>query len=477
MREKLIQYVDLLFAGIQNAEDIKAEILQNTLDRFDDLVAQGKTPEAAYSLAISGIGDLSEILSSRNASQAQSVPMPAQTSAEEAVPSSIEKALRAVAIALYILCPVPLFLLQNELGLCGLLGMVAVATALIVFARRQTVTATAPASKKQRVLMGINVTLWIIAIVLYGNVSSLTEAWYITWVIFPATACITGIIKSFFYIREHTARSIICIIILIVVLAILGVVLFGGLYAVNIHDWNETVNTGFSSDPVLLDSNDIENIRIEWVLGNISIIPGEGNQITVRETGAETAEDAFVVKQQGRTLTIQYCSQKVSFGLFHDTIGSKDLTLTFPKDWYCNKLTVDSVSAAIGIESITAKDIEIVNVSGSCSFVDCQVSDFDADTVSGEVTYSGVAESLDFNTVSADCTAIFTNIPKSVEIDSVSGDTELVMPGEAGYRLEWDSASGDFRCDYSGNSHTFGDLGCEITADTVSGDMILKKAQ
>lgn len=63
MRDQLIQYVSLLFAGTENCEDIRQEILQNTLDRYDDLVAQGKSPESAYRQAISGIGDISEILS------------------------------------------------------------------------------------------------------------------------------------------------------------------------------------------------------------------------------------------------------------------------------------------------------------------------------------------------------------------------------------------------------------------------------
>ena len=62
MREQLIKYIDLLFAGAPEAEDIKQEILQNTLDRYDDLISQGKSPESAYSLAISGIGDINEIL-------------------------------------------------------------------------------------------------------------------------------------------------------------------------------------------------------------------------------------------------------------------------------------------------------------------------------------------------------------------------------------------------------------------------------
>ena len=60
MRGNLIQYVHLFFAGTSGCEEMRDEILQNTLDRYDDLVSQGKSPEAAYQLCISGIGDLKE---------------------------------------------------------------------------------------------------------------------------------------------------------------------------------------------------------------------------------------------------------------------------------------------------------------------------------------------------------------------------------------------------------------------------------
>ena len=56
MKEQLIQYVNLLFAGASDSEEIKQEILQNTLDRYDDLVSQGKSEAAAYRLAISTEG-------------------------------------------------------------------------------------------------------------------------------------------------------------------------------------------------------------------------------------------------------------------------------------------------------------------------------------------------------------------------------------------------------------------------------------
>jgi len=35
MKEQLIQYVNLLFAGTTGCDDIRQEILQNTLDRYE----------------------------------------------------------------------------------------------------------------------------------------------------------------------------------------------------------------------------------------------------------------------------------------------------------------------------------------------------------------------------------------------------------------------------------------------------------
>lgn len=62
MREKLEAYVEQLFADaaltIRNAE-VKQEILQHTLDRYDDLIAAGKSEQEAYDEAVGGIGDVS----------------------------------------------------------------------------------------------------------------------------------------------------------------------------------------------------------------------------------------------------------------------------------------------------------------------------------------------------------------------------------------------------------------------------------
>ena len=69
MREQIKVYVNGLFKDaaltIRNAE-VQQEILQHTLDRYDDLIAAGKSEQEAYDEAVGGIGDVSELYEHKN---------------------------------------------------------------------------------------------------------------------------------------------------------------------------------------------------------------------------------------------------------------------------------------------------------------------------------------------------------------------------------------------------------------------------
>ncbi len=207
MRNKLISYIDLLFAGNPDTEDIKQEILQNTLDRYDDLIAQGKTPEEAYSQTISGIGDISEIIG-RTASQSTTDDRAdAGASARAQKKKTISKVLVAVAVALYILCAVPVVVLHNEVGVCLLLAMVAIATALIIIAgtqRRQLYGQLygIHLTPKQKLRHSIHSAVGTVGLVIYFIISFMTGAWYITWLVFPIVGAINGLVSACMDLKE-----------------------------------------------------------------------------------------------------------------------------------------------------------------------------------------------------------------------------------------------------------------------------------
>lgn len=200
MREQLTQYVNLLFAGAPDSEDIRQEILQNTLDRYDDLIAVGKSPEAAYRLAISGIGDIHEILGT----QESETPVQPEAPAKEnrTTDDPMRKLLRAIAVGLYILCPLPLIVLDSMgmeiYGLCGTMGIVAVATVLIILGGKKGGSSEirrAEADEPKTALgKSISAFVWAIGLALYLAVSFLTGAWHVSWVIFPILGAISNLI-------------------------------------------------------------------------------------------------------------------------------------------------------------------------------------------------------------------------------------------------------------------------------------------
>ena len=209
MREQLIHYVDLLFAGTNGCEDIKQEILQNTLDRFDDLTAQGKAPEAAYRLAISGIGDINEILGTTSHGKSTSNYNPIREITPETEEDIKRKKTRAVAIAMYILCALPLIILGDlgldNLGLCLTLALVACATYLMIITGKkgddEDVEKTC-VTPKHPLKESIGNVILVIGLITYFGISFTTGDWYVTWLIFPIMGCVRGLGDAIIDLKE-----------------------------------------------------------------------------------------------------------------------------------------------------------------------------------------------------------------------------------------------------------------------------------
>lgn len=204
MREQLIQYVQLLFAGAADCEDIKQEILQNTLDRYDDLIDQGKVPEAAYRLAISGIGDINEILGTVQTSP--TVPTAPSSIPEEDTPQ--KKRMRAFAIGLYILCPLPLIFMSelgaDILGLAGTLVLVAIATVMIILNAKKEKKLEKKEDTRSLMQKSVSSLLWAVGLAVYFLCSFISGAWHITWVIFPILGALDSFLMALVQQKETT---------------------------------------------------------------------------------------------------------------------------------------------------------------------------------------------------------------------------------------------------------------------------------
>ena len=213
MREQLIQYVELLFAGARDCEDIKQEILQNTLDRYDDLVAAGKVPEAAYRLAIAGIGDINEILGTNVPSTVVSHP----AAEPEDGDTPLKKLLRAIAVGLYIICILPLIVLDGHiLGFCGTLAIVAVATVMIMLGAKKEKHSQQEIDEDEdddahpsELSKSLTSLIWALGLGIYFLISFTTGDWHITWVIFPILGALDSLVSTIVRNQESIHSDVI----------------------------------------------------------------------------------------------------------------------------------------------------------------------------------------------------------------------------------------------------------------------------
>ena len=222
MEDKLRRYVDGIFEDTtptKKAAELKEEMIQNLQDKYKDLVSEGKTPEAAYNIAIAGIGDVSGLLEELE-QELKSNPWLRYEDKESRNKSAM---LTSIAVMLYILSVLPLVILEVVgspavaiIGLPSLFILIAAATGLLIYSNM-----TKPKYEKASDTMveefrewkaenkgqksmrrAISSALWTLLVALYFIISFTTGAWHITWIMFVLGAAAESFINIFINLRK-----------------------------------------------------------------------------------------------------------------------------------------------------------------------------------------------------------------------------------------------------------------------------------
>ncbi len=226
-----------------------------------------------------------------------------------------------------------------------------------------------------------------------------------------------------------------------------------------------------------VSAEEVKNIEINWVSGNVTIVRADVTDISFHEEAGLKEKDMMVWSQKGDKLFIHSSRAKVQFG----TSKSKDLVVTIPMDYHFNDLTFSTVSATVNADSLTANKVTIEGVSGRCNFNgNNEFGEMNVETVSGDVTFNGTLRELICEGVSANFRGYFITTPNSIEVSGVSGNIDITLPADAGFTVELDTVNGDFNSDFSttssGDRYTCGNGQCRIEVDGVSGDINIRKA-
>lgn len=226
------------------------------------------------------------------------------------------------------------------------------------------------------------------------------------------------------------------------------------------------------------NTTEIDRLKIQWAAGNIVIVPVEGDEISVTEE-LLGGDKTMVLKKDGSTLYVQYCEGAVGISFGSNSGLKKNLHISVPQDWVCKELEIDAASATVQAELLTIEELTSSTASGSHTFRDCTVEKLKMETVSGNLDFSGSLEKLDFNGVSAQANLVLTNHPKSIKLESVSGDLNLTLPEGCGFTLDKDTVSGRFTSEFDTTEKNgkivHGDGSCEIDVEGVSASVHIQK--
>lgn len=221
MEDKLRAYMDHLFRDVKPSRksvELKEVILQNLVDKYHDLLEEGKTQEAAFNIAVASIGDMDELLSGLQGQHEGALPI-----SNEQIERGRKKSalLISIAVMLYILSVLPPIMLSgsrliNNAAPAMMFTMIAVATGLLIYnnmskPRYHRVDDSIVEEFKEwqlqtdssrRAMRAISSALWALIVVVYIIISFWTMAWHITWVIFLIGVAAEGIIKAIFEMRR-----------------------------------------------------------------------------------------------------------------------------------------------------------------------------------------------------------------------------------------------------------------------------------
>ena len=213
MIDRLRRYIDILFEDAPQTKktvELKEEILQNITDKYNDLLSEGKSEEAAYNIAVASVGEVGELVDSLKNSSGDRM-KPTQEEIEKSKQRSA--LIVSISVAMYILSVIPPIIFSGNTGPVFMFLIVAIATGLLIY-NNMTKPKYMKAddtiveefkewqdSKENKEIKAISSAVWSLATVVYFIVSFLTGAWYITWVIFLIATAITSIIQAIIDLR------------------------------------------------------------------------------------------------------------------------------------------------------------------------------------------------------------------------------------------------------------------------------------
>lgn len=198
------------------ARELKEELLANLMDRYNDLLASGKSEEEAFNIAIAGIGDIDEIIVGLKDSYEFNPEQMRKDREKRAFILSISIGMYIMSVVILIMLT-SVFRVSGDVAICIMLTIDALATSLLIYnavSRPKYIKADdtiveefkewkSANNTEKEVINSIKSIMWLVIITLYFLLSFTLRIWSFSWVLFIIGAAIERVITLIFQLRKQ----------------------------------------------------------------------------------------------------------------------------------------------------------------------------------------------------------------------------------------------------------------------------------
>ncbi len=253
----------------------------------------------------------------------------------------------------------------------------------------------------------------------------------------------------------------------------------GGIFSgLNLAGYNYD-DTGFSVGNGSAKEK-ITEISIDWLTGNVTVLPAEGDEIVITEDyDGEDSGLRLRWKIENGKLTVKYCKSQ-RFGSVK--MSDKKLTVAIPAAMLetMGEVDISTVDGEI-IYTGDADELDLDVVNGDLT-VTGNIGELNVDSVNAKITFKGAVRSAEIEGADTDMT-MYLDMAKELDLDQVNGSIHLYLSEEiTGFAAEIEGLSGNIEIDgyegvvYEGKkSARWGDRGLRIQADCVNGQLKIEK--
>ncbi len=222
MKEKIRKHINELFKDApktRRAVELKEEMAQNTIEKYEDLIAEGHKEEDAFRIVVGSIGDVTELF--EDLKDRSLFLLPEEQRRKKAMLTAAAVGIYIFAFVVLIVCLVvnDIYFTEPEMGLLGFALSMLICippTCMLIYAANMYPVhnkkeenlvelykeAAVSGSREKAIRRSVSMIIWLVTLLLYFAISMKTQHWEITWLTFLVGACAQMIEVLIFNLRH-----------------------------------------------------------------------------------------------------------------------------------------------------------------------------------------------------------------------------------------------------------------------------------